>query len=108
MIDFPFCFLAVRLVGPDRIGEVEHAIVDGFWHLVGVLLPSMKPENQGVLAAERHAEDRETKEAELSTHKGNGNASKQRSHRPSSNMFADIISQAYGPSYCSLMASTSP
>lgn len=47
-IDFPFCFLAVRLVGPDRIGELEHAVVDAFWHIVAVALPSMRPEVRGV------------------------------------------------------------
>lgn len=26
-LDFPFCFLAVRLVGTERIGQFEHAIV---------------------------------------------------------------------------------
>lgn len=46
VLDFPFCFLAVRLVGPERIGEVEHAIVDKFWSLVGLVMPSMKPDNR--------------------------------------------------------------
>ncbi|OQO02996.1 hypothetical protein B0A48_11280 [Cryoendolithus antarcticus] len=27
VIDFPFCFLAVRLAGPERIGKLEHAIL---------------------------------------------------------------------------------
>lgn len=45
-LDFPFCYLAVRLVGPDRIGEVEHAIVDGFWNLVAIVAPSMAPEKR--------------------------------------------------------------
>lgn len=51
VLDFPFCFLAVRLVGPERIGEVEHAIVDSFWSLVGVAVPSMKPENRVAVEA---------------------------------------------------------
>lgn len=29
-LDFPFCFLAVRLVGTERIGELEHAVVGRF------------------------------------------------------------------------------
>lgn len=29
-IDFPFCFLAVRLVGTERIGYLESVVVDGF------------------------------------------------------------------------------
>lgn len=27
-LDFPFCFLAVRMLGTDRIGHWEHAIVN--------------------------------------------------------------------------------
>lgn len=46
ILDFPFCFLAVRLVGPERVGEVEHAIVDSFWSLVGLIMPSMRPETR--------------------------------------------------------------
>lgn len=48
-LDFPFCFMAVRLVGPDRIGEVEHAIVDWFWRYVGMLMPSMRPKEREVV-----------------------------------------------------------
>jgi hypothetical protein len=28
-LDFPFCFLAVRLIGTDTIGHYEHVIVEG-------------------------------------------------------------------------------
>lgn len=48
-LDFPFCFLAVRLIGPDRIGEVEHKIVDWFWHGVAVVAPSMRPAEREVV-----------------------------------------------------------
>ena len=61
VLDFPFCFLAVRLVGPDRIGEAEHAIVDGFWNLVGLVVPSMKAENR--LPVEVEAIEAEMREA---------------------------------------------
>jgi hypothetical protein len=33
-LDFPFCFLAVRMLGTDRIGQWEHAIVSAFWRVV--------------------------------------------------------------------------
>ena len=33
-LDFPFCFLAVRTLGTDRIGHWEHAIVRWFWTVV--------------------------------------------------------------------------
>lgn len=29
VLDFPFCFLLVRMVGTDRIAEVEHWVMDG-------------------------------------------------------------------------------
>lgn len=48
-LDFPFCFLAVRMVGPDRIGEVEHAVVDWFWHCVAAIAPSMRPQDREVV-----------------------------------------------------------
>ena len=28
-LDFPFCFLAVRLIGTDTIGHYEHIVVEG-------------------------------------------------------------------------------
>lgn len=46
VLDFPFCFLAVRLIGSDRIGEAEHAVIDGFWNIVGTVLPSMLPQER--------------------------------------------------------------
>ena len=33
-VDFPFCFLAVRWVGTDRIGQFEHIIVTWFWKVI--------------------------------------------------------------------------
>lgn len=33
-LDFPFCFLAVRLLGTERIGRWEHAVVEGVKSLV--------------------------------------------------------------------------
>lgn len=59
-LDFPFCFLAVRLVGPERIGEVEHAIIDGFWKIVGIIIPSMKPEDRATMPAGDQAEARQS------------------------------------------------
>ena len=59
VIDFPFCFLAVRLIGPARIGEVEHTIVDGFWNLIGAVMPSMRPENRAAVEDIAEAASRE-------------------------------------------------
>ncbi|KAL8701745.1 MAG: hypothetical protein Q9201_004748 [Fulgogasparrea decipioides] len=33
-LDFPFCFLAVRWVGTERIGHWESVIIEAFWKLV--------------------------------------------------------------------------
>ena len=33
-LDFPFCFLAVRWLGTDRIGRWEHAVLEWFWRVV--------------------------------------------------------------------------
>lgn len=35
-LDFPFCFLAVRWVGTERIGHWESVIVEGFWKLLEI------------------------------------------------------------------------
>lgn len=56
LLDFPFCFLAVRLIGPDRIGEAEHAIVQTFWSAVGSVAPSMRPENKIAVEAASEAQ----------------------------------------------------
>ncbi|KAF2223579.1 hypothetical protein BDZ85DRAFT_197959 [Elsinoe ampelina] len=37
--DFPFCFLTVRLVGTERIGHIEHAVVSAFWRTVEWVVP---------------------------------------------------------------------
>lgn len=33
-LDFPFCFIAVRWLGTDRIGHWEHVVVENFWKVV--------------------------------------------------------------------------
>ena len=46
-LDFPFCFLAVRWLGTDRIGHWEHVIMDWIWSVVPYPLPP-KDEAQAV------------------------------------------------------------
>lgn len=46
-LDFPFCFLAVRWLGTDRIGHWEHAIMEWFWSVVPYPFPA-KEEVQAV------------------------------------------------------------
>lgn len=42
VLDFPFCFLAVKWFGTERIAEVEHTIIEGFWGLCEKVMPSLK------------------------------------------------------------------
>ncbi|MCJ1379029.1 hypothetical protein MMC17_002128 [Xylographa soralifera] len=39
-IDFPFCFVAVRAIGTERIGEWEHYLVEWFKRAVPVQIPA--------------------------------------------------------------------
>ncbi|OAL47061.1 hypothetical protein IQ07DRAFT_128303 [Pyrenochaeta sp. DS3sAY3a] len=39
LLDFPFCFLAVRLLGTDRIGHYEDVVKNAFWNLVRLVIP---------------------------------------------------------------------
>lgn len=48
-LDFPFCFLAVRLLGTDRIGRWEHAVVDAAKRVVRMVWPQLL-ENEVVVA----------------------------------------------------------
>lgn len=46
VLDFPFCFLAVRMLGTDRIGRWEHAAVTAFWNFVHVAFPNAHREKK--------------------------------------------------------------
>lgn len=39
-VDFPFCFLAVRWIGTERIGQFEHVLVNWFWKVIPYPFPS--------------------------------------------------------------------
>ncbi|KAL8654683.1 MAG: hypothetical protein Q9226_003341 [Calogaya cf. arnoldii] len=48
-LDFPFCFLAVRWVGTERIGHWESVIVQGFWNIIQLVYPfDSGPDTQSV------------------------------------------------------------
>ncbi|KAH6639459.1 hypothetical protein C7974DRAFT_131997 [Boeremia exigua] len=59
-LDFPLCFIAVRLLGTDRIGHYEEVVKDGFWNLVRLVFP-----DAGTTSAERHV----LEEAAEATHR---------------------------------------
>lgn len=52
LLDFPFCFLAVRLLGTDRIGHYEHVLKDALWSVVRLAFP-----NAGRKSAEASADE---------------------------------------------------
>ncbi|KAI9708097.1 MAG: hypothetical protein M1820_004301 [Bogoriella megaspora] len=41
-LDFPFCFLAVRSLGTERIGHWEHVVVESFWKVVAIPFPNLR------------------------------------------------------------------
>lgn len=49
LVDFPLCFLAVRLLGTDRIGHYEQVVKDALWNVVRLVLPDAgrKPAEAG-------------------------------------------------------------
>ncbi|CAK4033035.1 peptide alpha-n-acetyltransferase nat2 like, partial [Lecanosticta acicola] len=65
VLDFPFCFLAVRWFGTERIAEVEHAIIDGFWAGLEKVLPSLK--------SRREEKEKLEAAANEATREGDGN-----------------------------------
>ncbi|KAK4496461.1 hypothetical protein PRZ48_012441 [Zasmidium cellare] len=52
VLDFPFCFLAVRWFGTERIAEIEHTIIDSFWGIVEKAVPSLKERREQKEAAD--------------------------------------------------------
>nr|POE94306.1 uncharacterized protein CFP56_16546 [Quercus suber] len=50
-LDFPFCFLAVRMLGAERVGQAEHFVVDRFWRLIGLVTPSGSAQKDEELTA---------------------------------------------------------
>lgn len=56
VLDFPFCFLAVRLLGTDRIGHYEDVVKNAFWSLVRVAFPDAGKKPAGETSAKELAE----------------------------------------------------
>jgi hypothetical protein len=40
-LDFPFCFLAVRALGTERIGQWEHAVIQFFKSIIDIPFPGL-------------------------------------------------------------------
>lgn len=43
--DLPFCFLAVKYIGAERIAHAEHVVVGGAKDLIGRIFPNMFDQN---------------------------------------------------------------
>ena len=56
LIDFPLCFLAVRLLGTDRIGHYEDMVKHAFWSVVRVAFPDAGKKSAEAIAADKAAE----------------------------------------------------
>jgi hypothetical protein len=65
-LDFPFCFVAVRLLGVERIGHFEHVVVQSAKDAFHSVWPQAEPKPRGegedtqaslVLAEERNQEE---------------------------------------------------
>lgn len=66
-LDFPFCFLAVRVIGTERIGHLEHVVVSAFWKIVPYPKPvgtataeALPGEVEGTSAVQASESDAET------------------------------------------------
>ena len=64
LLDFPFCFLAVRLAGPERIGQIEHAILtrvkswtEPVWNMIEPIVGDWRKEKKAVTEAGETIED---------------------------------------------------
>lgn len=56
LLDFPFCFLAVRLLGTDRIGHYEDVVKNAFWNVVRLVIPDAGTSSTDTTANEIAAE----------------------------------------------------
>jgi len=46
VLDFPFCFLVVRMLGTERVGYYEHVIIEGVKNVIRIPFPSLFPETE--------------------------------------------------------------
>lgn len=56
VLDFPFCFLAVRSLGTERIGHYEHVVIHWFKSTLG-LATKKDEDTKGTEAAEATARE---------------------------------------------------
>lgn len=57
VLDFPFCFLAVRGLGTERIAHYEHVVVEAVMNVVRIPFPNLgKRNNEGAPINDEAAE----------------------------------------------------
>lgn len=78
LIDFPLCFMAVRLLGTDRIGHYEHVLKNALWSVVRLVIPDAgkKPVEAGAdeTTAEATAREGYVEAGKAVGHDGGSNA----------------------------------
>lgn len=66
LLDFPVCFLAVRLLGTERIGHYEEAIKSTFWSIIRLAFPEAGKKSPEEIAA--HEAEKATKATQREGH----------------------------------------
>ncbi|KAK6535245.1 hypothetical protein TWF694_001712 [Orbilia ellipsospora] len=56
VLDFPFCFLFVRMVGTEKIARYEHIIIEGFWGFMPEFIRQFRPKAVKEAKAQAEAE----------------------------------------------------
>ncbi|KAI0421338.1 hypothetical protein F5X98DRAFT_329374 [Xylaria grammica] len=65
VLDFPFCFLLVRVVGTDRIGELEHMIVSQVSNVIPDSIRDRWNEYRSALKKARQEQSNDDEQAEV-------------------------------------------
>lgn len=50
-LDFPFCFLAVRWLGVERIGRYEQAVIGSLWHVLEIPFPGLRTNGESAASS---------------------------------------------------------
>jgi hypothetical protein len=60
VLDFPFCFLAVRMLGPERVGHWEHKVLEAIRSVIEIPLPGLMKKHDEPVATENGASGNST------------------------------------------------
>ena len=76
VLDFPFCYLAVHVLGAETVGQWEQAVVDQLRSIVAVVIPSLGKKPQPADGPDMGREGIESAQAEVGHDKSEEVASK--------------------------------